>query len=82
MIKIHRSLSWIIAFFDVRQWEWGDTSHGWRDKSADCRRAHVVGRVDVLNAITNGHAGASFQSLKQIKASGAVGLRELVARAS
>jgi len=45
MIQIvpHCSLSWIFACSDVRQWEQGDTSHGWQGKSADVRRAHVVG---------------------------------------
>jgi hypothetical protein len=42
-IALHRSLSRDIACSDVRQWERGDTSHGWRDKSADVRRADMAG---------------------------------------
>ena len=39
-IAVHRSLSWVIECSEVGQ---GDTSHGWQGKSADVRRAHVVG---------------------------------------
>jgi hypothetical protein len=42
-IVLHRNLSWIIACSDVGQPEQGGTSHGWQGKSADVRRAHVVG---------------------------------------
>jgi hypothetical protein len=45
-IAFHRSPSWIVACSDVRLWERGDTSHGWQDKSADVRRAHVVGWIE------------------------------------
>jgi hypothetical protein len=44
-IALHRDLSWIIACSDVRQGEQGKISHGWQGKSADVRRAHVVGWV-------------------------------------
>ena len=42
-IAHHRSLSWLIECSDVRQWEQGDIDRGWQGKSADVRRAHVVG---------------------------------------
>jgi hypothetical protein len=42
-IVLHRSLSLVIACSEGMQWEWGDTSRGWQGKSADLRRAHVVG---------------------------------------
>ena len=42
-IALHRTLSWVIACLDVRQWERGDTSRGLRDKSADVRRADMAG---------------------------------------
>jgi hypothetical protein len=45
-IVLHRSLSSRIACSDGMQWKWGDTSHGWQGKSADVRRAHVVGWVE------------------------------------
>jgi|LNFM01.1.fsa_nt_gb hypothetical protein len=47
-IVLHRILSLVIACSDGMQWERGDTSHGWRDKSADCRRADMaVGEGDL-----------------------------------
>ena len=45
-IALHRTLSWVIAVSDVRQWERGDTSQGWQDKSPDFRRGHVVGWIE------------------------------------
>ena len=42
-IALHRSLSWMTACSDMRQSEQADTGHGWQGKSADLRRAHVVG---------------------------------------
>jgi hypothetical protein len=38
-IALHRGLSGNIACSDVMQAEQDQTSHGWRDKSADVRRA-------------------------------------------
>ncbi len=49
-IAFIRTLSGIIACFDVGQWEQRDRSHGRRDKSTDCRRVHVVGGVDLLDS--------------------------------
>jgi hypothetical protein len=45
-IVLHRILSLVIACSDGMQWEQGDTSHGWQGKSADVRRAHVVGWIE------------------------------------
>jgi len=61
-IALHRSLSWVIAYSDVRHWEQGDTSHGWRDKSTDCRRVHVVGGVDLSDRTRKGLAGAFLET--------------------
>ena len=43
-IVLHQSL--VIACSDGMQWERGDTSHGWQDKSPDVRLGHVVGRIE------------------------------------
>jgi hypothetical protein len=64
-IALHRSLSWVIACSDVRQWERGDTSHGWQDKSADCRRAIVVGGVEVRGHRVNWGAVAFHETLRK-----------------
>jgi hypothetical protein len=46
LIALHRNLSLVIACSDGMQWERGDTSHGWQDKSADIRLGHVVGWIE------------------------------------
>jgi len=71
-MAFYRSLSWVIACSDVRQWEQGDTSHGWQDKSADVRRAHVVGWVGVLRCCINSPASASDVNTNEIRACDAV----------
>jgi hypothetical protein len=45
-IVLHRSLLLVIACSDGVQWERGDTSHGWQDKSPDLRPGHVVGWIE------------------------------------
>ena len=66
-IVLHRSLSQDIASSDVRQEEQGDISLGWRDKSADCRRAFLVGREGVTEHRMKSPAGAFAQmSMKSI----------------
>ena len=45
-IVLHRSLSLVIGCSDVMQWDRGDTSHGWQDKSPDLRLGHVVGWIE------------------------------------
>ena len=45
-IVLHRSLSLVIGCSDVMQWDRGDTSHGWQDKSPDVRPGHVVGGIE------------------------------------
>jgi hypothetical protein len=67
-IALCRSLSWSVACFDARQWGQGDISHGRQDKSADVRRAHVVGWVTVLRSYDGLPAGASQGSASEIKA--------------
>lgn len=61
-IALHRSLSWMTACSDIRQSEQADTSHGWRDKSTDCRRVHVVGGVDLSDRTRKGLAGAFLET--------------------
>ena len=68
----HRILSWIIACSDVRQWGQGDTSRGLRDKSADVRRAHVVGWTELSRRCTNCPAGASRGNTNEIRARAAI----------
>lgn len=60
MIEIapDRTTSRRFACFDVRQLRRGDISRGWRDKSADCRRAFVVGREGVTEHRMKSPAGA------------------------
>jgi hypothetical protein len=53
-IMLHRSLSLVIACFDGMEWERGETSHGWQDKSPDLRLGHVVGWIEIW-----GHWGRS-----------------------
>ena len=65
-IALHRSLSWAIAYSDVKQWQVGDMSHRLRDKSADCRRAHVVGWVEIFRCRLMSSAGAFLRNAKEI----------------
>src|SRR5882724_11141148 len=71
-IVLNRSLSLVIACSDGIQWERGDTSHRWRDKSADVRRAHVVGWVGVLRRCTGHPTGASHGNTNVIKLCSAI----------
>ncbi len=64
-IALHRTLSWVIECSDVRQSERGDTSHGWRDKSADCRRAHVVGWIENTEHRLKSSTGAFPKTLSK-----------------
>ena len=73
-IVLHRSLSLVIACSDGMQWERGDTSHGWQDKSPDLRLGHVVGWLDVLDIGTRVPAGACIAKFNDFNASSAVGL--------
>jgi hypothetical protein len=45
-IVLHRNSSLVIACSDGMQWERGDTSHGWQDKSPDIHLGHVVGWIE------------------------------------
>jgi hypothetical protein len=53
-IVLHRSLSSAIACSDGMRWGQGDTSHGWQGKSADVRRAQVVGWIEHFRHLDNG----------------------------
>ena len=68
----HRILSWIIACSNVKQWGQGDTSRGLRDKSADVRRAHVVGWTELSRRCTSCPAGASRGNTNEIRVCDAV----------
>jgi hypothetical protein len=71
-IVLYRSLSLVIACSDGMQWERGDTSHGWQDKSADVRRAHVVGWTELSRPCTSCPAGASHRNTNEISARTAI----------
>ena len=70
-IVLHRRLSLVIACSDGTQWERGDTSHGWQGKSADVRRAHVVGWIEHFRHFDNSacwlllHKAQRFQAPKR-----------------
>ena len=70
-IVLHRSLSLVIACSDGMRWDWGDTSHGWQGKSADVRRAHVVGWIEHFRYSDNSacwlslHKSQRFQGPKR-----------------
>lgn len=66
-IALHRTLSWVIACSDVRQWERGDTSHGWQDKSPDIRRGHVVGWSWYFGPEANGACWRSPHNVQWIQ---------------
>jgi hypothetical protein len=63
-IVLHRNLSLVISCSDGMQWERGDTSHGWQDKSRDLRLGHVVGWIESF-----GHWGrvACWRPLRKVQ---------------
>ncbi len=71
-IAFIRTLSGIIACFDVGQWEQRDRSHGRRDKSADRGRAYVVGWARVFGLGANCLACACVRKINENNASSAV----------
>ena len=71
-IVLHRSLSRNVARSEVRQAGQGVTSHGRQDKSADVRRAHVVGWTELSRRCTSCPAGASRGNANEIRACDAV----------
>ena len=75
-IMFRRGLSQISACLDGGELRPEEVHHGLRDKSADYRRAHVVGWFHFLGVTRHRPAGLSCQMLKQIKASCAVGLSD------
>ena len=75
-IVLHRSLSWVIACSDGMQWEWGDTSHGWQDKSADDCRAHVVGWMAIFVTLGPQQAGSFSEKYDGINDAAASSLQK------
>jgi hypothetical protein len=75
-VALYRSLSGSIACFGAKRSKLEDTSHGWRDKSADVRRAHVVGWVGVSDCHARLQAGASHENINEIKMRSAVAPNE------
>lgn len=71
---LRRGLSRRIACFVAKGWKQGEISHGSQDKSADCRRAHVVGWVGVSRSYGNLSTAASHGSANGIKAFPAIAL--------
>ena len=82
MIQIifRRGLSQIVACLGGGELRSEQVCHGLRDKSADCRQAHVVGWLRVFGVTMNSPAGASSQVRNQIKAPCAVGHADILAR--
>lgn len=74
-IALYRNQSGNIAHSDVRQWERGDTSHGWQDKSPDIRRGRVVGWIEGFALGNRGPASAYIVKLNEFNAPSAVGHR-------
>jgi hypothetical protein len=80
MMRIpRRALSQAIASSRGCELTLKDVSHGLRDKSADCRRAHVVGWIRILDMFESRPAGRPCQLGNQIKAFCAVGLADHLA---
>lgn len=78
-IGLHRSQSWMIACSDGMQWERGDTSHGWQDKSADGCRAHVVGWIGIFVTLELQRAGSISEKHRGINNADASRPRKLEA---
>jgi hypothetical protein len=66
-IVLHRSLSLVIACSAGMQWEWGDTSHGWQDKSPDIRPGHVVGWIESFVHWDTGACWRLFRKVQRIQ---------------
>ena len=73
-IVLYRNLSSVIACSDEMQWVRGVTACGWRDKSADGRRTHVVGWAELLRCLTRYSAGSSHANANDIKSRSAIAL--------
>uniref|UniRef100_Q07JD0 Uncharacterized protein n=1 Tax=Rhodopseudomonas palustris (strain BisA53) TaxID=316055 RepID=Q07JD0_RHOP5 len=71
-IVVRRRLSCWVAGSERKQLKRKDTGHRWRDKSADVRRAHVVGWFEDLQRSRMWSAGAFDEIAKQIKRSSAI----------
>jgi len=81
-IALHRTVSRNIACSDVREWVLGVICHGWRDKSADVCRAHVVGWVELSRRHTRHLTGASGRNTNEIRARNAIAPLERLALSS
>jgi len=66
-IVLHRSLLWVIACSDGMQWEPGDTSHGWQDKSPDVRLGHVVGWIESFVHWDRGACWRPYRKVQRIQ---------------
>jgi len=66
-IVLHRSLSWVTACSDGMLREWGDTSHGWQDKSPDLRLGHVVGWIESFGHWGRGTCWRLFRKVQRIQ---------------
>jgi hypothetical protein len=66
-IVLHRSLLLVIACSDGVQWERGDTSHGWQDKSPDIRPGHVVGWIESFMLWGRGACWRPYRKVQRIQ---------------
>ena len=64
---LHRNSSLVIGFSDGMQWERGDTSHGWQDKSPDLRLGHVVGWIESFGHPGRGACWRSHRKVQRIQ---------------
>jgi hypothetical protein len=71
-IALRRVESKVLASPTVMGRAQGEVDRGWQDKSADVRRAHVVGWVEVSRGCTRSLAGASHGIIKEIKSRSAI----------
>jgi hypothetical protein len=75
-IALCRTESQVVAGSTVSGRVQGESDQRWRDKSADVRRAHLVGWVEILTRHANRSDGAFQQNLKIINATAAVAHRQ------
>lgn len=66
-IALHRNSSLVIGCSDGMQWERGDTSHGWQDKSPDVRLGHVVGWIEICGHWGRGACWRSHRKVQRIQ---------------
>jgi hypothetical protein len=66
-IVLHRNLSLVVACSNGMQWERGDSSHGWQDKSPDLRLGHVVGWIERFGLWGRGACWRSRRKVQRIQ---------------